>query len=123
MNKENVLKLADHIENLKAEDESYEGRKQAFNMNFYEFKNGMPAALVSHVVWLDSGDKDKPYSRLDRPWANFYDIAGRWLGIHFSHQEIEQLLDPEDKESITPTHAASVLRNYAETGSVDWSVK
>lgn len=107
MNVERIRELANVIEvqpHTRIEDET------GFNMRYFEHDCGSPACIGG--------------------WANFIWGKGRedtsteargYLGISLEHAE--SLFFPDfDMDRITPTHAAAVLRNLADTGKVDWSV-
>ena len=110
MNKANILKLADHIENLKPEE---------YDQSVFAHDCGAPACIAGHAVFLaeswDQVSEDEESEHLTPC------LASCWLGLQMP--EAHELFDSDpvhlDK---TPTtqDAARTLRHLAETGKVDW---
>jgi hypothetical protein len=115
MNKERILALADIIEKQPHVEHT---AAKGFNMWGYRHPCGSPSCIAGWAI------HSFPRVRSDEgPQSH----AAKILGI--SWDEASPLFDPEhyvegvmDMRSITPAHAAAVLRHLASSGEVDWSV-
>ena len=101
MNKERILELASHIEN-----------SETYNQTRIDHLCGTPACIAGHAYQL-------------------YNSNGRYCG---RFADILDLPDMEMDAELTRAHplfgyipsakdAAAVLRNLAETGEVDWTIR
>ena len=114
MNKENVLKLAAHMEGL--DPHRYNQRLLA--------SCGTPSCIAGHAAYL-AGYWDN-YDRFehDHPkWSMFYlSLARHWLDLNFSDSQRLFTAYPLEDEEWTPTlqDAAWTLRHLAETREVRW---
>ena len=107
MNKGNILKLAEYMENLRPEE---------YDQRYSEHPRGphcgTPACIAGHAAWLAG----------QWSYEGTIEDAKEWLGITWDHAN--GLFDsaPYVGEDLTPTpqDAARTLRHLAETGEVDW---
>ena len=108
MNTENIIALADLIETL---PQAGFGSKEGFFMGNWRHACGTPSCIAGwavHLAGIDCGPHQVP------------DKAADWLDLPIGEEW--ELFDPDlPYSSITPQHAAKVLRHLAETGVVDWS--
>jgi len=123
MNKENVLKVADAIEN-------HSIPKLGFNMGLFYAKRegetdhtGHNCGTVACIAgWAYTVERGKMNRNLVAAENAAYNAAKKWLDL--SASEASALFYPrwEVRHSVTTQQAVTVLRNFAETGEVDWSV-
>lgn len=110
MNKENILKLADHIERLDPME---------YDQSKFVYGCGTPSCIAGWALWFV------------RPWEGRGDvvafetgveIAEKWLGISSSTARILFSAHPYASldDAPSPQEAAVTLRHLAETGEVDW---
>jgi hypothetical protein len=122
MNKENILKLANHIESLRhiGDDEALGQGVEGFNLNREVFTCGTPACIAG---WAVSFQRHTNQIADDEEFTN---DAMKYLGVN--EYEYDDLCYPfyakaiSSFDDVTPAQAAKVLRNLAETGVVDWDV-
>ena len=119
MNKERILQLADHIE--KQLHTAFEDKK-GFNMSTFTHMCGTPSCIAGYAAAFNLGFNDENQQVISDVEIN----ASHWLALD---SEIAiQLFFPiehahvDDWCKITPKHAATVLRNLAETGIVNWNI-
>lgn len=107
MNKENILKLAEHIEKLPPD----RYRQLVFS------RCGLPQCIAGHALDL-SGDWDW---RVER-WNEDKYLAQYWLGLSDVQADALFAGEPVGMGWTEPSvdDAASTLRHLAETGEVDW---
>lgn len=129
MNKERILALADLIEK---QPHTGEADLSGFNMEWLTHDCGTPSCIAGWAAWENDG---RP-SKMDVDWG-FYAVENRaatWMGfaeitegLSESEDQTFLLFYPQnpydDYHSITPSHAAAVLRNLAETGEVNWDIQ
>lgn len=122
MNKENILAVADAIENL-----SISGLKFDMCVSFYAENCQTVACIAGWAFVLEHGGVEKARK------MGLYDVsyqAASWLGIdHTQQMELFRFhgrsipeLDGLDLGDVTSEQAVKVLRHLAESGEVDWSV-
>lgn len=136
VNKANVLRVADAIENAELVK-----RGIGFNMSNYIAPAGAPVdglgpdmsghgcgtvACIAGTACALMHPRTRAHTLVKKSsgWELCpFDEAGEYLGL--SMEDAEDLFIPgnEDINSITPAHAVAVLRHLAETGEVDWSVQ
>ena len=128
MNVENILKVADAIEQHSIPD-------LGFNLAWWFSPEGRPsddrsghgcgttACIAGWAVAVRDGGvpHDRPGSF---DWLN---EAGDFMGL--PSPDVEEVYDPTRAalmltldETVTPVRAAAVLRHLAATGEVDWSI-
>lgn len=120
MNKENILKLADIIEQTHFEADCYkEGPvKNAFNMNYLQFDCGTPACIAGWATAQSLNVEVIP------PGAWVEKIGADWLGLEFNWaynhlfypgRHLDAIgWDDCDYSAIKPEMAARALRALAE---------
>ena len=122
MNKVRLLELADHLETLThhPDDGLYDeviGSEKFFNLSAYTFECEAPACIAGHAAAM---------------FSDLYDVD--------IHDEAELVLDLTTKQAdnlflpslhkviakrmidVTPQEAAKVVRHFAETEKIDWSI-
>lgn len=116
MNTDRIRQLADIIERQPHTPITAES---GFNMDNWTHDCGTPACICG---WANSvqNELNGTEHRIGSPMH-----ARNWLGL--TTEQGEDLFRPFGIDnllwdSITPTHAAAVLRHLADTGKVDWSV-
>ena len=109
MNKDNILKLAEHMESLKPGE--YD---QRYLLHPLGPNCGTPACIGGHAAWLAG--------RWGDPETNALSTAREWLGITTEETSSLFLMQPygEGDWSPKPKDAAWTLRHLAETGEVVW---
>lgn len=129
MNKDNILRLADIIE---AQPHTSVDEAQGFNMEGYIHHCGTPSCIAGFAAFESlketTNDEEKIIKTLrllERYNVNeLWNLAIKWLG--FSEEvEIYELFHPRCSyqwHNITPQEAAKVLRHFAETGEIDWTL-
>lgn len=119
MNKERLTKLADHIENLeKVSLDADEG----FNMADYTHDCGSPSCIAGWAVHLFKKESGYEHSTMDT-----HDLAAKILEIDGTTSD-ELFLGVDDNgkggvylSKITVEEAVATIRNFVDTGEVDWS--
>ena len=132
MNRENVLKLADVVE-----------RSETFDMIVYwqvrphdARRCGTPACIAGHAAALFFEEHGRYVQR--HPDGGIYashteQTAALFLGINGDRGQQIELFCPRYEDAscdafpsepgwISADRAAAVLRHFAETGEIDWSV-
>lgn len=124
MNKENILYVADLIENQPLTSPA---DNTGFTMQSYLHSCGTPACIAGWAYAASRGsDGSEDLRPEDRDqWSDSRTVAGeaqRFLGLDYTTSE--QLFlgfeAPVDLVRIKPEAAVAVLRHLAETGEVDW---
>lgn len=121
MNKANVLKLAQIIEAQK--DIAHFNADEGFNMASYLHPCGTPSCIAGFAAYealIEMGDDEEEAILRAK---GLVPEAANWLGC--DHIEITELFHPphiEAWEYITPQEVAKVLRHFAETGQIDWTL-
>lgn len=117
MNIENLKRLADHVDALPLTPPDADA---GFNMSRYTFECGTPACLAGHA-WAMAINYD-PNAVASRHDVNT--IATEWLDLDDEEADL-LFLNTEctlDIARITPQEAATVIRDFIETGEVRWGV-
>lgn len=121
MNKERILALADDIEQMHHIESIFEELNDpmltnCFNMGNYRFNCKAPACIAGHAV---AKYQDQYYGESRDPHI----IAREVLGLVQvdARMLFEPAMDLPEWEKIKPEHAAKVMRQFVETGIVDWS--
>lgn len=122
MNKQNILDLADLIEqqpDYAIQDWPGDRGEGGFSMEAFEFPCGTPACIAGHASALSgAGDTLK-------------DI-GEWLGLEFldahglclpQHHHAHFNRKPGQPGHITAQRAADTLRRLVKTGKVEWGAE
>ena len=116
MNKERILELADKIDGLPTvvygENDP---NKRSFCMEATYHPCGNPACLAGWVeeIWDVEEDPDPLGIVGTKHEMELFEPRAPWAT--FFHK-------PGEEGFITSEHAAAVLRHFAETGEVDWSI-
>lgn len=121
MNKDRILELAAHIENLTYREGSHFGKvhtlpKNGFNManfHFYGVVNGQmcktPSCICGWAITL--WEHEDEYAGTMRRGKEILDLT---------RKQAEELFFPYDCLEKTPEEAAETLRRLAATGVVKW---
>lgn len=117
MNTDNIRRLADVIE---AEPHTDREAASGFTMMCFFHTCGTPACIAGWADTLSGADDWSGATRTDC----VEERAAKWLGLAASqaYALFWGGTEIKDLKSVSPTHAASVLRHLADTGRVDWSV-
>lgn len=123
MNKENLTLLADTVEAL--EPPKFDMRHWLFPDDKNSCLCGTPSCLWGWAEWLR---RDKPEKIEITP--EYSGNVDEWLGLDL--YQSDALFIPEDptarysgdhfRRTITPAHAAAVVRHFRDTGEIDWRV-
>ena len=124
MIKENVLALADYLEN--------EILDRAFDMKNYVMNCGTVACIAGHECIRIGNPKGTVEGAVEDYPGNYEEVASISLGLTFSAFDNDELFAPRgltfhyrarpgDAEYITRKHAIACLRRLAHTGKVDWA--
>lgn len=134
MNKERILKLADHIEKMAytgPDDagsgdypDDFNAETPTFNMAFYMNSCETAGCIAGWAAHLFGKKSDKPI-------YDHADVAAKVLGLdwnehgEFTESTPHKLFYPTlcSHNQYTPQEAAQVLRELAETGEVNWPKK
>lgn len=115
MNTDNIRRLADIIEQ---QPHTTVSALSGFTMLNWTHDCGTPACIAGWANYLHNSD-GREQVRMESAYR-----ARLWLGL--GEEDADELFgigeDDPGLESVTPTHAAAVLRHLADTGEVDWSV-
>jgi hypothetical protein len=123
MNKERVLALAELIEkqpHVGKEEETTEG----FDMAQWFHPCGTPACIAGWTLALKYGDWT-PALQDKRGAGGVEADAADYLGLEGTQSAQLFFVGHEAEKSladVTPQDAAKLLRHFAETGKVDWSI-
>lgn len=121
MNKDNILKVADAIEQHSIPGLGFNMRKYFcptdvdHNPDLSGHTCGTTACIAGWAIAVRDGGNPTDFNG---PWL--YDAA-EFMGLWKDEQATKDLM-LETNNTITPAHAVAVLRHLAETGEVDWSV-
>lgn len=111
-----VRELADLVEKQKHDGI---GEESGFNMSRYRHGCGSPACIAGWALWME-------YPGDDFDWVeDVAEEAGKILGIDEYEDQMHLFLGHEfigDLQKITPSDAAKVLRNLADTKEIDWTI-
>lgn len=122
LNKENILKLADHIEGLQRK-RSIRDDIIGFNMRSYTTTRlGRPADLTCKTACCIAGWAAYMSGYRGNSLTEIREEAAAWLGLE-SRDEVARLFQPEEVGplcEIEPREAAATLRRLARTGKVRW---
>lgn len=112
MNKENLLRMAEYIENIP---------QYLFDMDEFIAKNncGTVGCVIGHCVWLDN-PANMPHFRSGN--IDFFAWSEAFTGLNSSSDEWSWLFSPQwAKVDNTPTGAARRIRAFVENGlPYDW---
>ena len=134
MNKENILLVAEHLENLpedlqKVDCEADEG----FDLRNFTHDCGTPSCIAGYAAWFDNGKRiTREY--LEATSYYFVSKTAEFFGMTYDDahdlclpgskfredtRDLDETIDPYE---VTAKQAAAVLRHFAETGEVDYRV-
>lgn len=143
MNRDNILAVADAIENSTLAQRHRKADRIGFNMENFVLRAyrgvddktghacGTVACIAGWAVALfdENGEpREKPLSPKDLKGLAAQDIteqAGKTLGLKFKVSEdlFMAWSSPLDLGDITAEHAVKTLRHLARTGKVNWEIK
>ena len=122
-----LLALADHIDTcgiLSLEESNNVewalGITKRFTMEAYNYKCKSPACLMGHGLHI-AGVQASGEIQIDifaRIYGISIDEAGELVAPRTGKYSWDQ--EPYSRGSITPHHAANVLRHFVASGEIDW---
>jgi len=119
MNTDRILALADLIEKQPLTDSI---AADGFYMGSYTHECGTPSCIAGWAAWESLG---RPaHMKLNDEWG-VSDLAAEFLGISDEQRRSLFLMSNSNRSyhGVSPTEAAAVIRRFAATGEVDWSVQ